>query len=185
MSKLNLSLLSVLSFFVFDCLTGLNLSALTVEEAYRLIPHKRTIFDYNTALMSESEKFYLSEIFRITDLATVERVNMLIWLRSGGQKGRVSSNYDNILMQLEYLEPSQKLLGFHNIIIQSIMEQRKALNVWKSGSFSYSNLRFDPLVKSSSAKLKKAYSILMREFPKENKHNKQAFFDHLCALDFI
>ncbi|NIP39793.1 MAG: hypothetical protein GWO07_16190 [Candidatus Dadabacteria bacterium] len=43
----------------------------------------------------------------------------------------------------------------------------------------------EDLVHSSSNKLKRAYSILMKKCPKENGHNRQAFFDDLCALDFI
>ena len=49
---------------------------LTVQEAYEAIPHRRTVFDYNTSLMSTQEKKYLSKVFNLTDLATVERVNM-------------------------------------------------------------------------------------------------------------
>jgi len=62
---------------------------LTVQEAYEAIPHRRTLFDYNTSLMSTQEKKYLSKVFNLTDLATVERVNMLIWLTSEGQAGEV------------------------------------------------------------------------------------------------
>ena len=50
------------------------------------------------------------------------------------------------------------------------------------------NYEFDanaPLVQSSHNKLMKAYQLLNVQFPKEHAHNKAAFFDHLCALDFI
>jgi hypothetical protein len=40
-------------------------------------------------------------------------------------------------------------------------------------------------VRSSSANLQGAYGDLMRLFPSENATNKQAFYDYLCALDFI
>ena len=40
-------------------------------------------------------------------------------------------------------------------------------------------------VRSSSANLQGAYSDLMRLYSSENATNKQAFFDYLCALDFI
>jgi len=158
---------------------------LTVQEAYEAIPHRRTIFDYNTALMSSQEKNYLSEVFRLTDLATVERVNMLIWLHTDGQKGGVAKNYSNILERLYEFSPPAGLVNFHKLIISSIEEQRKALYKWGNSLFDYSKLSKEMLVRSSSAKLKRAYSIIMKKYPKEGNHNKQAFFDHLCALDFI
>ena len=41
------------------------------------------------------------------------------------------------------------------------------------------------LVRSSSNQLIQAYDYLMQSYPQESPHNRQAFFDHLCALDFI
>ncbi|MCP4488040.1 MAG: hypothetical protein GY820_12070 [Gammaproteobacteria bacterium] len=41
------------------------------------------------------------------------------------------------------------------------------------------------LVKSSSQHLIAAHSLLKQLYPQETKHNQQAFFDYLCALDFI
>ena len=40
-------------------------------------------------------------------------------------------------------------------------------------------------VRSSSANLQAAYGDLMRLFSVENATNKQAFYDYLCALDFL
>ncbi len=159
--------------------------SLTVDQTYEAIPHRRTIFDYNTALMSTQEKNYLSEVFRLTDLATVERVDMLIWLHTNGQKGRGAKNYSNILNRLNEINAPVSLVNFHKLIIESIEEQRKTLYKWENSSFDYPKLQNEKLVRSSSAKLKRAYSILMKKYPKEGNHNKQAFFDHLCALDFI
>ena len=158
---------------------------LTVEEAYEAIPHRRTVFDYNTSLMSTQEKKYLTKVFNLTDLATVERVNMLIWLTTGGQTGELANNYSNILNRLYEINPPAGLVNYHKLIISSIQEQRKALVKWKNSSFDYSKLRKEQLVRSSSSKLKRAYAILMKKYPKEGNHNKRAFFDHLCALDFI
>jgi hypothetical protein len=135
--------------------------------------------------MSVQERMYLSKVFGLTDLATVERVSMLIWLTSEGKAGELAINYSNILSRLGELNPPAGLANFHKLIIESIEEQRKALVKWKNSSFDYSKLQNEILVRSSSAKLKRAYSILMKKYPKEGNHNKQAFFDHLCALDFI
>jgi len=158
---------------------------LTVEEAYEAIPHRRTVFDYNTALMSSEEKNYLNNVFNLTDLATAQRVNMLIWLTSKGQAGEVANSYNNILSRLYEINPPAGLVNFHKLITSSIEEQKKALHKWENSLFDYSKLSKENLVRSSSAKLKRAYSILMKKYSKEGNHNKQAFFDHFCALDFI
>lgn len=42
-----------------------------------------------------------------------------------------------------------------------------------------------PKVRSASGKLLGAYGNLMRMYPNEDGTNRQAFFDYLCALDFI
>ena len=158
---------------------------LTVQEAYEAIPHRRTVFDYNKSLMFTQEKKYLSKVFNLTDLATVEKGSMLIRLTSEGQAGEVANNYSNILNRLYEINPPAGLVNFHKLIISSIEEQRKALYKWENSLFDYSKLSKEMLVRSSSAKLKRAYSILMKKYPKEGNHNKQAFFDHLCALEFI
>jgi hypothetical protein len=40
-------------------------------------------------------------------------------------------------------------------------------------------------VQTASVKLHEAYAELMRLFPEEGRQNRDAFFDHLCALDFL
>lgn len=42
-----------------------------------------------------------------------------------------------------------------------------------------------PLVRSSSGKLKQAYGKLMSRYPGQSQWIQDAFFDHLCALDFV
>ena len=71
------------------------------------------------------------------------------------------------------------------LIFDAISEQRRYLKAWQdSGNPRYFDAQA-PLVRSSHGKLIAAYNHLMRLFGEENPHNKQAFFDHLCALDFI
>lgn len=62
--------------------------ALSIDEAYKAIPHRQTVFKLNQARMSIDEKEFLEEFFHLVDLAMVERVEMLTWLSTNGQKGR-------------------------------------------------------------------------------------------------
>ena len=40
-------------------------------------------------------------------------------------------------------------------------------------------------VHTASARLHEAYGQLMRLYPEEGAQNRDAFFDYLCALDFL
>jgi hypothetical protein len=40
-------------------------------------------------------------------------------------------------------------------------------------------------VQTASARLHEAYAELMRLYPGEGTHNRDAFFDYLCALDYL
>jgi hypothetical protein len=63
-------------------------------------------------------------------------------------------------------------------------EQRAALAEWRKTAVP-ADLARHPLVASSSGKLRRAYGELLTLFPQEDAHNKAAFFDYLCAMDFI
>jgi hypothetical protein len=71
-----------------------------------------------------------------------------------------------------------------DLITSAVKEQQRYFAVLDS----HRKLEFDAgnrFVQSSHGKLIHAYRLLMSRYPQENAHNKKAFFDHLCALDFI
>lgn len=175
-----------MKYFIIACLLLLPFPALaeikqsmTVDEAYQAIPHQKTRFDAASATMGGDEKAFLDVFFELVDLAVVERVSSMQSISSGKA---VTFNYDAIDSRLMALDVPEKLKTAHALVMQAVAEQRKYLEQWKSsgGRFDVG----DPLVSSSSAKLVQAYGELMRAYPSENAHNKKAFFDHLCALDF-
>lgn len=154
----------------------------SVVEAYGMIPHKRTQFDSNSASMTFEDKQYLTEIFRVVDIAMVERVESIHALTKNTE---VPKNYNLILTALNQLDPPKKLNKFHHKIIISVKAQRTYLKQWNdSGQQRYFDGK-DKLVQKAHRSLIQAYRILMKMYPEENKTNKTAFFDHLCALDFI
>ena len=147
---------------------------MTVEEAYKAIPHNKTRFDPASAKMSADEKAFLDTFFGLSDLAVAERVET--------QTSKAQNdNYDAILTRLKSLDVPAKLKTAHRLVTEAVGEQRDYLASLKGGSAFDANA---PLVESSHEKLVQAYNELMQAYPAENAHNKQAFFDHLCALDF-
>ena len=160
--------------------------ALSVEEAYQAIPHRRTVFLVGEARMPEKQKQYLNEFLHLVDLAMVDRVQMLQWLTSNGQIVKPAENYDEILQQIGALDTPPSLMTMQQLVVEAVKEQRAFLESWgKTERKHFDGWRDQPEVRDASRKLIEAYQILMSTYPAENDHNKQAFFDYLCALDFL
>ena len=172
-----------------------NLYALSVDEAYKAIPHRQTTFNRSASHVTARDIIFLSKIFSITDEAMAARVEHLTSLyayKGYGETGNSLYNrkVDPLIQQLKSLNPPGPLQKHYRLVLESIQEQKQFFNEWaeapklkkKHLKKTYSK---HPLVQSSHRKLIAAYRELMSLFPQENKHNKQAFFDHLCSLDFL
>lgn len=159
--------------------------SMSVGDAYRAIPHQRTTFDRPAARMDASDARYLETLFELTDLAMVERVQRQLWLQSGGEHGSANENHREILAHIDSLELPKSLGRVHALTREAIDEQHRYLSMWReSGQTGYFS-RAAPLIRSSHGKLIAAYNELLVLYSQEGAHNRQAFFDHLCALDFI
>lgn len=158
---------------------------MAVAQAYGAIPHRRTAFRADRSNLSIEDARYLEALFALTDAGVVERVaTRQALLRGAGGLGG-PSNYEAILQAVAALETPEKLRPVEGLIFDAIAEQRRYLAEWRaSGSARFFD-RGAPLVRSSHGKLIAAYERLMTLYAGEDRHNKQAFFDHLCALDFI
>lgn len=93
-------------------------------------------------------------------------------------------SYDQVVSQLDALSVPPRLASVHRLVSEAMVEQRTALAEWRKTALP-ANLAGHPLVASSSGKLHRAYGELLTLFPQESAHNKAAFFDYLCAMDFI
>ncbi len=176
----------MVSVLILFLMMATDVSALSVEEAYKAIPHRRTVFDVKKAGMTRAEKDFLVEFYELVDLAIVERVDMLMYLMSQGRNGALASDYDTILEELRQLKAPKKLKEAHRLVILAIEEQRHFLEGWEAKGFKANvSVASDSTVRSASSKLIQAYNIFMQSFQQEGAHNKQAFFDYLCALDFL
>lgn len=156
-----------------------------VAQAYSAIPHQRTTYRMDWTNLSPEDAAYLMALFEITDAGVVERVSTQRTIQGGPGRAPRHSNYDAILQALASLDTPEKLLPVEGLIFDAIVEQRRYLKQWRESGSPHFFDRGAPLVRSSHGKLIAAYKRLMMLYNRESQHNKQAFFDHLCALDFI
>ena len=171
-------------------------SAMSVEEAYRAIPHRYTPFESKSVKMSPKDAAALQGFFRLLNLAIVERVQAQTWFQSNGKRGVAFPNYqrstDGLIAQLEALTIPDSLKAVHRDVIDALRDQRAYFEEWQRAVRRGELFRYQPgasphhpRVLSSSKKLQQAYGRLIQLYPQETERTKQAFFDHLCALDFI
>jgi hypothetical protein len=160
--------------------------ALTADEAYKAIPHARTIFDLDHAVMPQDEKEFLNKIFELTDEALIIRVQTLQAFRSGNfQPNDYVKQYDDVLNQFRTVDVPPKLGQVHRQIEKAIETQKKFFLKWQTMGKVRGNIAGESEVQSASQNLHEAYSLLMSLYPNETDRNKEAFFNYLCALDFI
>jgi len=146
----------------------IEISNLSVDEAYQSVPHRRTQYIAADSAQAQEVSSYIEALFKLTDLALIERIN---GLNDAYNKKR----YQARINQLKLLKTPTQAKVAHELIVAAIEQHQQY--------FEGSKLDWQ-LAKSASSKLIKAYYHLMRTFP-DNSHNQQAYFDHLCALDFI
>jgi hypothetical protein len=182
------------SVLLFGCLSFVaSASAMSVEEAYRAIPHRYTPFDAKAVRMSPRDAAFLQEFFRLVNSAIVERVQVQGSLQSETQKGSGFPQYQRavqgLITRLESQTVPDNLKGVHRSVVDAIKDQTAYFEDWwhalsKGEPFTRHGTG-NSRVATSSQKLHQAYAALMQAYPQESERTKQAFFDHLCALDLI
>ncbi len=160
------------------------LQAMSVEDAYQTIPHRRTVFDPSQSNIPQDEKTFLAQFFGLLDQAVTLRVETFEQIHKQENAAELEPRYQKLLNQLEALTPPSQLKKVHQEVLSAIQEQRDFLLDLKNHS-GQQDAAQHPKVKSSSERLRKAYDTLMLRYPKETEQNKNAFFDYLCALDFV
>ena len=165
--------------------SGIIWHAMPVAQAYREIPHQRTLFRAQESKASRDEADYLGALFALTDAAVAERVATQGKLRRGDPVEPGTSNYDAILSGILSLDTPGRLLPVEALVYQAISEQRRYLAAWRAAGRGDYFDPGDPLVRSSHKKLVGAHDLLIEILAGEGLHNRQALHDHLSALDFI
>jgi hypothetical protein len=175
---------------------GTAVFAISVEDAYRTIPHRYTPFESKSVKMNPAESAFLQELFRLVNLAIVERVQTQAWFQSNGKKGAAFSNYqratNGLIAQLQALAVPDKLKAVNRTVIEALKDQGAYFEEWQRMVTRREPFKHalgasphHPRILAASQKLHDAYGRLMQAYPQEADRTKQAFFDHLCALDFI
>jgi hypothetical protein len=150
--------------------------AVSVEEAYRLIPHRRTAFQVTSARMAAPDRAYLEAFFKAIDQAIVAKV-------SARKKTPVAEAYAPVWRAWKELNPPAAFAATQDKVRAAIVDQQAFLLAMERNQTGWDMNH--PKVRSASGKLQGAYGDLMRMYPNEDGTNKRAFFDYLCALDFI
>jgi len=163
---------------------------LSVDEAYAAIPHRRTEMQFPGSKVPKSDQDYLQVAFAVIDQAVLLRVATYQSFSRGKTADPVAiSRMDRLIAFMQSVDPPPQLKTYHKRIEQALADQRAFFDDWRSrgSEFPYArgSLASHPKVASSSSALKEAYGILMQSYPAESPHNKEAFFDYHCALDFL
>jgi hypothetical protein len=165
----------------------------SVERAYEEIPHRRTLYQADVSTLPRDHSFSLEQMFPLVDRAVAQRVATLSWFRSGGSSGKTASSYNaqirTILSEFDFLARPRELAPVRTAIVGAIEDQQAYFHksqesMQRGGAFVFAGVQ-DPLIASSHKKIREALSLLKKMYPNESAHNRQAFEDHLGALDFV
>lgn len=155
--------------------------AMEVDKAYRLIPHKRTVFQLHQSEIPTTDAQQVARLLSLAENAMVERVDAMV---NGPDKTDYKSRINSILWQIDQLQVPSRAEAARDHIAEAVQQHRAYFELHNATGINVKASQ-QQLVQSSHRHLISAYQQLMQNYPMETKHNKQAFFDYLCALDFI
>ena len=162
---------------------------MTVEEAYAAIPHHRTVFSQHSSKLAPAQVRSLSQLFAWSDQGTVLRVQALRDLRAGRLQDvrRTMDGYRTLIATLASSQPAAEIKPVQLLVLEAIQGHQRFFErkLQQSANPARIDASFTPEVHQASEKLRRAYGLLMNNFPNEPSINKAAFYDYLCALDFL
>jgi hypothetical protein len=164
---------------------------LSVDAAYAAIPHRRTAMSFAASNMPDQDKRFLEVAFHVIDQAIRLRVTAYQkFSRSEVGDSQSLSDMDRLVDYLQNTEAPASLSSYQARLLQALSDQRAFFEEWQTQGqqFQYGRpqtIGTHPKVQSASTALREAYGILMETYPGEGNHNKEAFFDYHCALDFL
>lgn len=178
--------ISVLVFVLYFASSTL---ALTVDEAYKSIPHKRMEYSAEKSTLSSSTKADLEKLFKFSDEALVGRIETMKGLQAKHAESfaQYQKKTDRILNGLTALT-SPESIQLATLLSSAITSQREFFSKWHDAVVSNSSFHYpgqDSSVQQASSHLRQLYSVLMQRYPNEHPDNIDAFYQHLCALDFL
>jgi len=163
--------------------------AMSPEEAYAAIPHKRTTFDAGASTLPRAQAESLKRLFALSDEGVVLRVEGMRAQRSrnAAELARVLREYDALIERLQAQPLAPEIAPARDLVVKALQGQKRFIASKPGGGlqFERKELAMTPDVKQASGNLHQAYGLLMKAFPGESARNKTAFFDYLCALDYL
>jgi len=163
--------------------------AMTADEAYSAIPHRRTPYEAPKSTVPPEKAQELGRLFMLTDEGVILRVQGMRAQRerNTAEVRSVLERYDALIAKLAAEKFGAEVAPARDLIVDGVRMHRKYLASRPAGGMSFvrNELTAAPDVTQASRKLIGAYQLLMAKFPKEAAHNKTAFYDHLCALDYL
>jgi hypothetical protein len=167
----------------------LNLN-LSVDDAYAAIPHSRTAMDFSASNVPEADKKFLEVAFHVIDEAIRCRVSAYQRFSRGDINAQPISDMGQLIDYFQTTEAPQSLTTYQATVLQALRDQQAYFNEWLANGPEFQHgtpqtISSHDKVRSASKELQQGYSILMTNYPGESDHNKQAFFDYHCALDFL
>lgn len=164
-------------------------AAMTADEAYSAIPHRRTPYEPPRSTVAAATARELGRLFTLTDEGVVLRVQGMRAHRerNAPEIRGLMERYDALIAKLSAEKFGPEVAPARDLIVEGVRMHRKYLASRPAGgmSFARNELAAAPEVAQASRKLTSAYQMLMAAFPTEAARNKTAFFDHLCALDYL
>jgi hypothetical protein len=167
--------------FILLLLINSSVFALEIDQAYRLIPHQQTTFKLQQSKIPKSDAHDVAQLLSLAEQAMVERVDALV---NGPDKSDYLSRIDSISWQIDHLQVPASIDSARQHILTAVQQHRAYFELHGANG-SQAKVTRHQLIQSSHGHLIAAYNRLMQTYPAETGHNKQAFFDYLCALDFI
>lgn len=165
--------------------------AMSIEDAYKAIPKRQITYDPYISTLDETKSQYLNAFFSAIDRAVALRVELLQFMYH-------DHSYDIEYYRQAYLTAIDDILSLptpydhyetQSLVVDALREQWQFFEQWHYAEGhmrdAYKQYGTHPYVKSSSKKLIRAYNIFMGLYPGEADINRQSFYNHLCALDFI
>jgi hypothetical protein len=159
--------------------------SMSVAQAYRAIPHNQVTYRSSESVLKRTEAEYFEQTFSLIDLAVVERISLLQNIQRKANEPIRMANYEQILKRLMMISVPPGLEYFHQQVVVAIMEEKHYYQgLGEQPSLSAVN-QWHPLIRRPHRRLVASYKFLASRYPQESRYNQQAFFEHLCALDFI
>jgi len=182
--------LRLAAILLLGCLAATPAAAMSVDEAYAALKHRRTVFDARATKTSKAQVESLQRLFAMAERGTVLKVRAYHAHYSGDRAGygAVLAEYGALIDAIRAQPAAAEIKPAQDLVVGAIVQQRgvfAASAAKPSTVLARNELTRNPDVQKLHRDLLKAYDILMSKFPDEPAVNRDAFYDYLCALDFL